>query len=181
MLDDVERRMKKSLVSLKEELAGIRTGRASTALLDHVLVPYYGSDMPLNQVANVSIPEARTLVISPWEKSMIPVIEKAILSSDLGITPSNDGEVIRLTLPELTEERRLELVKQVRKLAEQDKVAIRNIRRDANEKVKKQVLDKALSEDEGKRLQEKIQRLTDRYIDEIDRIIEHKEKDILTV
>ncbi len=181
MLNNAEHRMKKSLQALKEELACIRTGRASIALLDHVMVPYYGADVPLNQVANLSVPEARTVVISPWEKNLIPVVEKAIMTSDLGITPGNDGEVIRLNLPELTEERRHELVRQVKKLAEQDKVAIRNIRRDANDKVRAQVRDKDLPEDEGKRLEEKIQRLTDRYVGEVDKIVEHKEQDILTV
>jgi len=181
MLSDVENRMKKSLHALKEEMATVRTGRATTSLLDHIKVPYYGSDMPLNQVAGLSIPEARTIVISPWEKNMIAEIEKAIMSSDLGITPSNDGEVVRLNLPELTEERRRELARHVKKLAERSRVAIRNIRRDANDSVKKRIRDKEISEDMGKTLQEKIQHLTDQYIGKIDQLLAHKEKDILTV
>jgi len=181
MLNDAGDRMKKSLHALKEDLATVRTGRASTSLLDHVKVPYYGTDMPINQVAGLSIPEARTIVVAPWEKTMIAVIEKAIMKSDLGITPSNDGEVVRLILPELTEERRRDLVKYVRKLAEQAKVAVRNIRRDANDSAKKQIREKEISEDHGKRLQEQIQHLTDQHINEIDRLVEHKEKDILTV
>jgi len=181
MLNDAKVRMEKSLHAMKEELATVRTGRASASLLDHVRVSYYGSDMPLNQVAGLSVPEARTIVINPWEKSMIKEIEKAIMVSDLGLTPSNDGEVIRLNLPELTEERRRDLVKQIKKVAEKSRVAIRNIRRDANDTVKKEVREKEMSEDRGTTLQTQVQELTDQYINKIDQLLDHKEKDILTV
>lgn len=181
MMKDLESRMEKSIGALKSELATIRTGRANAALLDHVRVDYYGSETPINQVGNLSIPEPRIIMITPWEKSMLGAIEKAIQSSDLGLNPSNDGEVIRIVLPELTEDRRKELVKQVRQVGEKAKVSVRNIRRDANDDVKKQVKDEGLSEDESKRLQDDIQKVTDRFISEIDKVIEHKEKDILTV
>ncbi|MDQ6966947.1 MAG: ribosome recycling factor [Mariprofundaceae bacterium] len=181
MLNDIESRMKKTISVLKEELTRIRTGRANASLLDHIRVPYYGSDMPINQVANLSIPEPRTIVIAPWEKPMLGTIEKALLASDIGITPSNDGEIIRLTLPELTEDRRKEFVKQVKQIGEKARVAVRNIRRDANEDVKKQSKDDGLPEDESKRLQDQIQHLTDQHIAEIERVLEHKEQDILTV
>jgi len=144
-------------------------------------VAYYGSDVPLGQVANLSVPEPRTIVIAPWEKTMLGAVEKAILASDLGLTPSNDGVIIRLTLPELTEDRRKEFVKQVKQIGEKARVAIRNVRRDANEDVKKQVKDDALPEDESKRQQDKIQHLTDQYIAEVEHVLERKEQDILTV
>jgi ribosome recycling factor len=137
--------------------------------------------MPLNQVATLSVPEPRMIMIAPWEKNMIPVIEKAILSSDLGLNPSNDGAAIRVVLPELTEERRREFVKQVRQYGEKAKVAVRNIRRDANDDVKRQTKDEGISEDDSKRLMEQIQKVTDRYIHDIDQVVEHKEKDLLTV
>jgi len=181
MLNDIESRMKKTISVLKEDLTRIRTGRANASLLDHIRVPYYGSDMPINQVANLSIPEPRTIVIAPWEKPMLGTIEKALLASDIGITPSNDGVIIRLTLPELTEDRRKEFVKQVKQIGEKARVAVRNIRRDANEDVKKQSKDDGLPEDESKRLQDQIQQLTDQHIAEIERVLEHKEQDILTV
>lgn len=181
MFKDLESRMEKSISALKSELATIRTGRANAALLDHVRVDYYGTETPVNQVGNLSVPEPRMIMITPWEKSLLGAIEKAIQSSDLGLNPSNDGEVIRIVLPELTEDRRKELVKQVRQVGEKAKVSVRNIRRDANDDVKRQVKDEGLSEDESKRLQEEIQKVTDRYIAEIDKTIEHKEKDILTV
>ncbi len=181
MFDAIKARMEKSIGALKSELTTIRTGRANAALLDHVRVSYYGSEVPLSQVGNISVPEPRMLVIAPWEKNIIADIEKAIMKSDLGLTPTSDGEVIRIVLPELTEERRKELVKQVRAVGEKARVSIRNIRRDANDDVKKQVKEEGLSEDEAKRLQEKIQKITDDFIAEVDQIIEHKEKDILTV
>lgn len=180
-MKDIESRMKKTISVLKEDLTRIRTGRANASLLDHLRVPYYGSDMPINQVANLSVPEPRSIVIAPWEKTMLGPIEKAILASDIGITPSNDGVIIRLTLPELTEERRKEFVKQVKQIGEKARVAVRNIRRDANEEVRKQVKDEALPEDESKRRQEQIQQLTDQYIAEIEHVLERKEQDILTV
>ena len=181
MINALDERMKKSIAALKSELATVRTGRASTSLLDHVTVDYYGSEMPLSQVATLSVPESRMILIAPWEKTMIPVVEKAIMTSDLGLTPSNDGVAIRIILPELTEERRREFAKQVRQYGEKAKVAVRNIRRDANDDVKRKAKDEGLSEDESKRLTEQIQRVTDRYIHEIDQVVEHKEKDLLTV
>jgi len=178
MPDTLESRMQKSIGSLKTELATIRTGRANASVLDHVFVSYYGSDAPLNQVANLAVPEPRVITIAPWDKTMLGEIEKAIQASDLGLNPSNDGEVIRIIFPELTEDRRKELVKQVKQVGEKAKVSIRNIRRDANDDVKK---DDALPEDESKRLQETIQKTTDQFITEVDQVIEHKEKEILTV
>lgn len=181
MFKDLESRMQKSIAALKTELATIRTGRANAALLDQVRVEYYGSEVPVGQIGNVSVPEARMLVIAPWEKSMLGTIEKAILKSDLGLTPSNDGEVVRIILPELNEERRRELVKQVKQVGEKAKVSLRNIRRDGNDDVKKQVKDEGLSEDDSKRLQDQIQKITDRFVSEVDEVVEHKEKEILTV
>lgn len=181
MLEPFESRMKKSVEVLKEELAHIRTGRANAAILDQVRVSYYGSEVPVNQVANISVPEPRMLVITPWEKTMLKEIEKAIMASDLGLTPNNDGEVIRIVLPELTEERRKEFVRQARQLGEKARVAVRNVRRDANDEVRKKVKEGELSEDEGRRMQEKIQALTDRIIAEIDQVLDRKEQDILTV
>jgi len=181
MFDTLESRMKKSIVALRSELATIRTGRANAALLDHVTVSYYGSEVPFNQVGNISVPEPRILMITPWEKSIIGDIEKAILKSDLGLNPTSDGEVVRIMLPELTEDRRKELVKKVRTVGEKARVSVRNNRRDANDEVKRQVKDDGLSEDESKRLQDRIQKITDKYIAEVDQVIEHKELDILTV
>ena len=181
MFKDMESRMEKSITSLKSELATIRTGRANAALLDHVRISYYGSEVPVSQIGNISVPEPRMLMISPWEKTILGDLEKAILKSDLGLTPSSDGEVIRIMLPELTEDRRKDLVKQVKAVGEKTKVSVRNIRRDANDDVKKQVKDDSLSEDESKRLQDQIQKITDRFIVEVDKVVEHKESDILTV
>jgi len=181
MFDTLESRMKKSIAALRSELATIRTGRANAALLDHVTVSYYGSEVPFNQVGNISVPEPRILMITPWDKTVIGDIEKAILRSDLGLNPTSDGEVVRIILPELTEDRRKDLVKKVRTIGEKARVSIRNIRRDANDAVKKQVKDDGLSEDESKRLQDRIQKTTDKYVAEIDHVIEHKEQDILTV
>ena len=181
MKQDMEIRMEKTIAALKSELATIRTGRANAALLDHVRVNYYGSDVPVAQVGNISVPEPRMLMIAPWEKTILGDIEKAILKSDLGLNPTSDGEVIRIVLPELTEDRRKDLVKQVKAVGEKAKVSIRNIRRDANDAVKKQVKDEGLSEDESKRLQEEIQKVTDRFTAEVDQVVEHKEHDILTV
>jgi ribosome recycling factor len=178
MFDALDARMQKSITALKGELATIRTGRANASLLDHVYVEYYGSEVPLNQVGNLAVPEPRMITVTPWEKTMLGAIEKAIQSSDLGLNPSNDGEIIRVILPELTEDRRKELVKQVKQVGEKAKVSIRNIRRDANDEVKK---DESLPEDESKRLQDRIQKVTDQYIAEVDQIIEHKDTEILTV
>lgn len=181
MFKDLKERMNKTISALKTDLATIRTGRANAALLDHVRVPYYGSDVPVSQVGSISVPEPRILMITPWEKPVLKDLEKALLASDLGLTPSNDGEVIRLILPELTEDRRKEFVKQAKSLSEKSKVSLRNLRRDANETVKKQVKDDGLPEDESKRLQEEIQKITDIFVKEVDTVIAKKEQDILTV
>ncbi len=181
MFEDLKERMNKTISALKNELATIRTGRANANLLDHVRVPYYGSDVPVSQVGSISVPEPRILMITPWEKAVLKDLEKALLASDLGLTPSNDGEVIRLILPELTEDRRKEFVKQAKAMAEKSKVSLRNLRRDANEAVKKQVKEEGLPEDESKRLQDEIQKITDSFVKEVDTIIEKKEQDILTV
>ena len=176
-----EDRMKKALEVLRREYSSIRAGRATTGLLDKVTVDYYGAQSPINQVANISIPEPRTIVIQPWDKKTLPAIEKAILKSDLGLTPNNDGMVIRLILPQLTQQRRQELTKLVHKGAEDSRVAIRNLRRDANEALKKAEKDKTASEDEVKKAQEDIQKLTDKYIKEIDQVMAAKEKEIMEV
>ncbi|MDX8388546.1 MAG: ribosome recycling factor [Ghiorsea sp.] len=181
MFEELKERMAKTIGALKTDLATIRTGRANAALLDHVRVPYYGSDVPVSQVGNISVPEPRILMISPWEKGVLKDLEKALMASDLGLTPSNDGEVIRLILPELTEDRRKEYVKQARGMSEKSKVSLRNLRRDANEDVKKQVKEDALPEDESKRLQDEIQKTTDSFVAEVDTVIDKKEQDILTV
>lgn len=175
-----EEKMKKSLGNLREEYASIRAGRANPHLLDKITVDYYGSPTPLQQVANVSVPEARMIQIQPWEASLVKDIERAILASDLGLTPSNDGKTIRLVFPELTEERRKELVKDIKKKGENAKVAIRNIRRDGNDAVKK-LKGSDVSEDEMKQLEDQMQKMTDKFIAEIDSTIEEKSKEILTV
>ena len=176
-----EDRMKKAIEVLRREYGSLRAGRATTGLLDKISADYYGTPTPINQVANIAIPEPRTIVIQPWEKKMLPVIEKAILKSDLGMTPNNDGSVIRLVLPQLTQQRRQELVKVVHKQAEDGRVAIRNLRRDANETLKKIEKDKTASEDEVKKAQEDIQKLTDKYIKDVDQIMAIKEKEIMEV
>lgn len=176
-----EEKMKKSLASLEEEYASIRAGRANPHLLDKLKVDYYGQPSGLQSVANVSVPEARVILIQPWESSLIKEIEKAIIASDLGITPSNDGKAIRLVFPELTEERRKELVKDVKKKAENAKVAIRNIRRDGNDAFKKANKANEISDDELKQAETQIQKLTDKYIEEVDKVMEAKSKEILTV
>ncbi len=181
MSTELQSKMQKSIAALRSELATIRTGRANSALLDHIKVNYYGSDVPVSQIGNISVPEPRMLMVTPWEKTILGDLEKAILKSDLGLNPSNDGEVIRIILPELTEDRRKELVKQVKAAGEKTKVSLRNIRRDANDEIKKQVKDDGLSEDEGKRNQDQIQKITDKFVAETDQVIEHKETDILTV
>ena len=180
-LSQYEEKMKKSLESLYSEFSTIRAGRANPHVLDKITVDYYGTASTLQQVANVTVPEARMIQIQPWESSLIKEIEKAILCSDLGITPTNDGKSIRLVFPELTEERRKDLVKDVKKKSENAKVAIRNIRRDANDAVKKQVKASEISEDESKQFEDKIQKLTDKYVAEVDKAVEEKSKEILTV
>lgn len=176
-----EDKMQKTLASLENELSTIRAGRANPHILDKLTVDYYGAQTPLQQVANITVPEARMIQIQPWEASLIKKIEKAILASDLGLNPNNDGKVIRLVFPELTEERRKELVKDVRKKGEAAKVALRNIRRDANDVFKKMKKEEDVSEDDVKDLEDKTQKMTDKYIKEIDAAVEKKSKEILTV
>lgn len=181
ILKDAEDRMGKSVEVTKSEFASMKAGRATPALLDKIQVNYYGTPTPINQLANISVPEARLLVIQPWDKSSIPEIERAILKSDLGINPTSDGNVIRLAIPQLTEERRVELVKVVKKKAEEGRVAIRNVRREANDDMKTAQKEGMISEDELKRGQDSIQKLTDKYVKEIDNILSAKEKDIMQV
>lgn len=180
-LEQFNTKMIKSVDTLKEEYASIRAGRANPHLLDKLRVDYYGQPSSLQAVANISVPEARVIQIQPWESKLIKDIEKCIINSDLGLTPSNDGKVIRLVFPELTEERRKELVKDVKKKAENAKVAVRNIRRDANDAFKKLNKSSEISEDEYKNLEDEVQKITDKYIAEIDRLMEDKSKEILTV
>ena len=176
-----ETKMQKSLDSLREEYASIRAGRANPHLLDKLRVDYYGMPSPLQSVANISVPEARVIQIQPWEAKMVKEISKAIINSDLGITPSDDGKIIRLVFPELTEDRRKELVKDVKKKAEGAKVAIRNIRRDANDVIKKAGKASEISEDEQKQIEDEIQKMTDKFIADIDKVMEDKSKEILTI
>ncbi len=176
---DIEERMEKTITSLKDSFNTIRTGRANAAIFDKVRVDYYGTKSPLNQVATIQIPEARSVIIQPFDKSLINEIEKAIQASDLGLNPSNDGKVIRISIPALTAERRKELVKQAKTVAENSRTAIRNIRRDGNDDLKKQQKDGTLTEDGLKTETDKLQKLTDKYIDEINKIYDAKEKDIL--
>lgn len=181
ILNETGDKMKRVSEALRREFAGLRAGRATPALLERIMVDYYGVQTPINQLANISVPEPRLLVIQPWDKTIMPNIEKAILKSDLGITPANDGTVIRLVVPQLTEERRQELVKNVRKSAENGRVAVRNIRREANENIKKLEKKGEISEDESRRTQDEVQKLTDEAIREVDRILAAKEKEILEV
>ncbi len=170
-----------SIKSLKEHLAKVRTGRANVSFLDGVMVDYYGTPTPLKQVANLSTPDARTIQVQAWEPSTLAAIEKAIIGANLGFTPQNDGRLVRVPIPQLTEERRKDLVKQAKKMGEESKVAIRNHRRDANEALKKMEKDKKISEDDNKRAQEEIQKKTDLAIAEIDKVLDGKEKEIMTV
>jgi len=181
IIDQVKEKMGVSVDALKRELVKIRTGRASLALLEGIKVDAYGSMLPIDQVGTLTIPESRMIVIQPWDPQMLAVIEKAILSSDLGLTPANDGKLIRLTIPQLTEERRKELVKQVKKIAEEFKVAVRNVRREANDTLKKMKKDKDISEDDMYRLQEEAQTATDDSIKQIDEIAAGKEKEVMEV
>ncbi len=179
-LQAYEEKMKKTLDFLGEEYAAVRAGRANPHVLDKIRVDYYGTPTPIQQVGNVSVPEARIIQIAPWDKSMLKAIEKAILTSDLGINPQNDGSIIRLQFPELTEERRKDLVKDIKKKAEESKVALRNVRRDGNEEFKK--LGKGeISEDEAADLTDSLQKLTDDYINKIDKLLEEKTKELMTV
>jgi len=177
---NAEERMEKAIGALKRDLSTLRAGRATPALLDRIQVEYYGTPTPVNQLATVNTPDSRTLLIQPWDKSSLSAIEKAIMKSDLGITPTNDGNAIRLVMPALTEERRSELVKLTKKFGEEAKVAIRNIRRDANDDIKKLEKDQ-ISEDESKRHQDDIQKLTDRFVAEVDKVLAAKEKEIMEV
>ena len=185
MLADVkpnaEQKMQKSIDALKNDLSKVRTGRAHTGLLDHVMVEYYGSMVAVNQVANVSLGDARTINVQPYEKPMIAKVEKAIRDSDLGLNPATNGDVIRVPMPMLTEERRKDLIKVVRTEGESAKVAVRNIRRDANDALKKLIKDKEISEDDERRAQEEVQKITDKYIAEIDKMLQVKEADLMAV
>ena len=173
--------MQKSVEALKHDYAKIRTGRAHTGLLDHITVDYYGSMVPLSQVAQVGLGDARTITVQPWEKKMIPAVEKAIRDSDLGLNPATSGDVVRVPMPALTEQRRKDLVKVVRHEGENAKVAVRNLRRDANHGVKELLKAKQVSEDEDRRAEDAIQKMTDRYVAEIDKLIAEKEKEVITV
>lgn len=180
-IEDAKRRMDKSMEVLQKELAAIRTGRASLGVLDHVRVDYYGTPTPLNQVANLAVPEASLITIQPWETPMLEKIEKAILNSDLGINPANDGKMLRLPIPPLTEERRKSLVKQVGKIAEESRTAIRQVRRDVNDRLKKLLKDKEISEDEEKRALKEIQDLTDAHTKKVDDLVKKKDQELMTV
>ena len=181
IIKDAGVRMGKSVESLRQSLVKVRTGRAHPSLLDHLVVDYYGSEVPISQVANVNVEDARTLMISPWEKQMVQPIEKAIMKSDLGLNPATAGTVIRIPLPPLTEETRRDLVKVVRNEGEAAKVAIRNIRRDANSDFKSLLKEKDISEDEERDAQDEIQKLTDRYVSDVDKVLEEKEVDLMEV
>ena len=180
-LDSMAQLMDKSIQSLKGDLAKVRTGRASTALVDPVHVDYYGSSVPLNQIANVTTPDARTIQVAPWEAGTLGAIEKAILAANIGLTPQSDGKVIRIPLPPLTEERRKEMVKLIKKMGEETKIGIRTHRRDGNEELKKQEKSKTLSEDDVKKAMDQVQKKTDEKIAEVDKVISGKEKEIMTV
>jgi len=180
LVKDVEGRMTAALDPLGRELASVRTGRASTSLLDGIRVDYYGTPTPVNQMASISVPDARTLVIQPWEASQLKAIEKAIMASDLGLTPQNDGKVIRLAMPSPTEERRKQLAKSVHKIAEESRIAIRNIRREANDKLKGMARDKKVSEDDERRGHDQIQKTTDKFIAKVDELLKKKEQEILS-
>ncbi|MHB0984983.1 MAG: ribosome recycling factor [Sulfuricella sp.] len=185
MIADVKKstghKMQKSLEALKIDLGKVRTGRAHTGILDHVMVDYYGSPVPISQVANITLTDSRTIGVTPWEKKMVGAVEKAIRDSDLGLNPSSQGDLIRVPMPPLTEERRKELIKVVKHEAEDAKVAVRNIRRDANATLKDMVKDKVISEDEERRAVDEIQKLTDHYIAEIDKTLQAKEVDLMAV
>ncbi|NKN33456.1 ribosome recycling factor [Marichromatium bheemlicum] len=185
MIDDIKKdaadRMAKSVEALSHELAKIRTGRAHPSLLDHIMVSYYGSDVPIRQVANINAEDARTISVVPWEKGMVQAIEKAIMQSDLGLNPNSAGTVIRVPMPPLTEERRRDLIKVARNEAEQARVAIRNIRRDANNELKELVKEKMISEDDERRGQEIVQKLTDQNVKEIDAVLAEKEEDLMSI
>lgn len=181
VLRDAEHKMQQAVQAARRELGSIRTGRANPALLERIVVDYYGTPTPINQMASISAPEPRLLVIQPWDKSVMKEIEKAIMSSELGLTPNNDGAVIRIQIPPLTEERRREMARLARKEAEDKRVAVRNVRRDANDELKRLEKEGVISEDESRRAQTEVQQLTDKYIKEIDDLLAAKEKEILEV
>jgi ribosome recycling factor len=178
---DAEKRMKKTVEALQHEMSKIRTGRANAGLLDHVMVDYYGNPTPINQVATITSSDSRTLLVTPWEKNMVAAIEKAILTSDLGLNPATAGNAIRVPMPALTEERRKEMIRIVRAEAEQGRVAVRNARRDANNDLKDLVKDKAISEDDERRASEVIQKLTDKYVAQVEEVLAEKEKDLMEI
>ena len=178
---NADQKMQKSIETFKANLAKIRTGRASPGILEHIMVDYYGNPTPISQVANLGLADARTINVTPWEKNMVAVVEKAIRDSDLGLNPATQGAVIRVPMPALTEERRKELAKVVKSEGEETKIAIRNLRRDANEHLKRLVKDKEISEDEERRAQDEIQKLTDRYVADVDKLVLEKDKEIMTV
>lgn len=178
---DAKSRMAKSVEALKSELTKLRTGRAHTSLLEHITVPYYGSDVPLNQVASISVGDARTLVVQPWERNIVPDVEKAIMNSDLGLNPVTAGDVMRVPLPALTEERRRDMTRVVRNEAEQARVAVRNIRRDANSMLKDLEKEKEITEDELRRAEDSVQKLTDKFVGDIDEVLKAKEADLMEV
>ena len=181
LYQDTKKKMEKSIEALSKELASIRTGRASLAILDGIMVDYYDTPTPLNQVATLSIPESRLIVVQPWDTSIIKDVERSIMRSDLGLTPSNDGKVIRISIPPLTEERRIQLVKVVKRYGEDSKVGIRNARRDAISEAKEFEKEKVISEDDFRRAQDEIQKITDRFVEKVDEVIQKKEKEILEV
>ena len=179
--EQIKEKMQKTINSCADELSGVRAGRANPTLLDRITVEYYGTQTPLNQIANISAPEPRMLVIQPWDASILGEIEKSILKSDLGLNPTNDGKILRLMIPQLTEERRLELTKVVKKIGENSKIAVRNQRRDANDAIKKMVKSNEITEDEGKQAEDQVQKITDKFTDEIDKLVIAKEKELMEV
>lgn|SRR3990167_7554804 len=181
VIKDAEMRMRKSIDAFKQEIAKLRTGRANPNILDHVRIDYYGTEMPINQVGNVNVSDARTLTIVPWEKSMVPLIEKAILNSDLGLNPTTSGDIIRIPMPALNEERRKELIKVVRNESETARVSIRNARRDTNTVLKDMLKAKQITEDEERRLTDEVQKLTDKFVNEIDQLTTAKEADLMAI
>lgn len=181
LLFELEEKMDKSIQGLSKEFLTVRAGRANPGLLDKVIVDYYGAPTPLNQLSNISAPEPRLLIVQPWDKSVLGTVEKAILKSDLGLTPNNDGNIIRIAIPQLTEERRKELVKLVKKMAEETKVAVRNLRRDGNEDIKKMEKAGEISQDESRRLQDEVQELTNQYVEKVNTVLTAKEAEIMEV
>lgn len=181
IIKELERKMKTSIEVLKQDFQKVRTGRANPAILDNVTVEYYGTMTPINQVGNISVPDPQMITISPWEKKMLKEIEKAIQKADLGLTPQNDGNIVRIPIPPLTEERRKEMVKQIRKMGENAKIPIRNVRREGNDQLKKAEKDKEISQDDLKQQMERVQELTDKYTDQVDELMDEKEKELMAV